>query len=445
MSGSTSRRDFLRTGAAMGAGFWIAGCASSPRASRRVSANEKLNIAMVGTANQAGWNLEQIHGQNIVALCDVDADFLARAAEKFPGARQYQDYRRMLDDHASFDAVLVATPDHHHAQASLRALKLGKHVYCEKPLAHTVHETRLMIEEAKRQGVATQMGTQIHAENNYRRVVEAIQSGAIGQVTEAHVWVGGVGYSGPTRIPEEPQAVPASLNWDLWLGPASWRHYKERIYHPFYWRGWWEYGGGSLSDLACHYVDIVHWALDLGHPTRVQAYGPDPEPLRCPRSLHAVYDYPAKGRRGPLRMTWYHGGAHIREKVAERFSLPEEWTGNAILFVGTEGNLITDYGRHVLIPVEKFADYQAPAQTIAASLGHHAEWIKACKEGTPTLCNFDYSGRLTESVLLGLVSHRAGNVPIEFDAKRVVVTNHKDANQYLTKPYREGWEIERIL
>jgi len=445
MSIKTSRREFIRTAPALGAGvgFWIAGSASA-KPPRRVSANEKLDIAMVGTANQAGWDLSQIQDQNIVALCDVDADFLAKAAEKFPHAQQYRDYRRLMDDHQRFDAVLVAIPDHQHVQAALRALKLGKHVYCEKPLAHTLHEVRLMINEAERQGVATQMGTQIHAKDNYRRVVEKIQSGAIGDVYAAHVWVGGVGYSG-APIPKQEYPVPTGLNWDVWLGPADWRHYKPKIYHPFRWRGWWDFGGGSLSDLACHYVDIVHWSLDLPHPVRVQAFGADPMPHRCPRSLRVEYDYPADGNRNALKLTWYHGGAHIKANVYERFGLPEDWSGNAILFVGTNGNLLTDYTHHILLPQDKFADYKAPTPWIPSSIGHHAEWIKACKEGTPTLCNFNYSGRLTESVLLGLVSHRAGNVPLEFDADNLLITNNRQANQYLTKQYRPGWELERIV
>ena len=430
-----TRRSFLRHASTTVA----ATAAASPILVRAASPNEKLNIAFVGTANQARFTIGGTKSENFVAFTDVDKRFLDKAGMDFPKARLYQDYRKMLDkEHQQIDAVVVATPDHHHAPAALRALNLNKHVYCEKPLAHTVEETRKMIAAAKKAKVATQMGTQIHAGDNYRRTVELVQSGAIGTVKEAHVWIGGSGYSG-ARIPERKEMVPDYFNWDLWLGPAEMRDYHSKIYHPFYWRGWWDFGGGYLSDLSCHRTDLVHWALGLGVPHTVQSYGKDPMPIRTPRSLKVDYWYPATDTQPETKVTWYHGRAFFDSGLKEQYGLPN-W-GAAVLFVGDKGALISDYGRLMLLPENQFKDFSPPAQTIPKSIGHHQEWIKACKEGTPTTCNFDYSGTLTEAVLLGLVSHRVGNKKIKYDAKKGKVTNLPEANQYLTKTYRKGWEI----
>lgn len=414
----------------------------SPFLVRSVSANDKLNIAFVGTANQARFTIGGTRSENFVSFADVDRNFLNQAGTDFKGAKLYSDYRIMLDkEHGNIDAVVVATPDHHHAQASLRALALNKHVYCEKPLAHTVEETRKMISEAKRAKVATQMGTQIHAGNNYRRTVELIQSGAIGKVKECHVWVIGTGYSG-ARFPKEPAKVPDHLNWDLWLGPAEKREYYSKIYHPFWWRGWWDFGGGTLSDLSCHRTDVAHWALGLKLPHTVHAHGLEPMPMRAPRSLTVDYWYPAEGERLETKVTWYHGSAVVKTKIREKYGIAD-W-GAGVLFVGDNGALVSDYGRLKLLPEAQFKDFKAPPETIPNSIGHHNEWIKACKTGSPTTCNFDYSGTLTEAVLLGLVSHRAGNKKITYDAKTGLVTNLKEANQFITKPYRKGWELNQI-
>lgn len=413
--------------------------AASPYLVRAASANEKLNIAFVGTANQARFTINGTKSENLVAFSDIDKRFLEKAGTDFPKSKQYEDYRQMFDkEHKNIDAVVVATPDHHHAQAALRALRLNKHVYCEKPLAHTVEETRMMIQATKKAKVATQMGTQIHATDNYRRTVELVQTGAIGTVKEVHVWIGGSGYSG-ARFPKEKHKVPDYLNWDLWLGPAADRQYYDKIYHPFYWRGWWDFGGGYLSDLSCHRTDLVHWALDLGLPHTVQAYGTDPMPQRTPRSLKVDYWYPPTDAQPETKVTWYHGRAFHDSGLTQKYGLPN-W-GAAVLFVGDKGHLISDYGRLMLLPEKNFKDFSPPTPTIPRSIGHHNEWIKACKEGTPTTCNFEYSGNLTEAVLLGLVSHRVGNKKIKYDAKTGKVTNLAEANQYITKPYRKGWEL----
>ncbi|MEX2671103.1 MAG: Gfo/Idh/MocA family oxidoreductase [Phycisphaeraceae bacterium] len=450
MSYRTNRRTFLKHATYAGAVLPLA----MPRLTRAASANEKVNLAFVGTQGQAGFSIDHLRGENIVAIADVDANHVAARLENLKNdpnnphqPNAYADYRRMLDrEQKNIDAVVVATPDHQHASPSLIAMEMGKHVYCEKPLAHTIQEARLMIESARRNNVATQMGTQIHAGDNYRRVVEAIRANVIGPVREVHVILYGGSYSGG-RFGETPDAVPDHLDWDLWLGAAAERDYYSNLYHPFQWRGWWDFGGGGLSDLGCHFMDLPHWALNLGHPVSAKATGPDPMPLRTPRALMAEYRHAATADRPEVTVTWHHGGTHIDIiNVFEKYNFSnDDWRGNAILFVGDDGLLISDYGRHKLLPEDKFADYQPPAREIESSPGHHAEWIAACKGGKPALCNFDYSGKLTESVLLGLVSHRAGNVDIDFDADAVQVTNNDAANEFITKSYRKGWNVDDLV
>ena len=405
---------------------------ASARAASR-SANEKLNIACIGTANRAAGDIDGLKNENIVALVDVDKNYLDRAAANFPAARTYADYREMLEKEAGkIDAVMVGTPDHHHAPATIRAIRAGLHVYCEKPLTHTVHESRVVAEAAKKFGVATQLGTQIHAGDNYRRVVEIVQSGAIGDVTEVHVWVG-KGWGGGER-PEGSQEPPATLNWDLWLGAAPERPFWPGIYHPANWRRWWDFGQGTLGDMACHYMDLPFWALKLRHPTHCEAEGPDVHPETCPLGLTVRYRFPERDGLAPVALTWYDGNKIPQEVAGERVP------GNGVMFVGTEGKMFADYGRYKLFPTEKFADFQPPEQSIPPSIGHHNEWIKACKTGSPTTCNFDYSGALTETVLLGNVAYRTG-APLEWDAQNLKATNCPEADRYIRKMYRPGWEV----
>jgi predicted dehydrogenase len=413
-----------------------------PRFSRAAGPNEKLNVASIGVTGQGASDLDGVAAHtdqvNIVALCDVDSFNIAKAAERYPSAKRFDDYRKMYDVmHKDIDAVIVATPDHHHAFATMGALKLGKHVYCEKPLTHSVWECRRVREEAaKNPKLATQMGTQIHAGDNYRRVVELIQAGAIGKVERVHVWVGGAYHGGdrPTEIPP----VPANLNWDLWLGPAPERPYHNTAYHPFWWRGWWDFGGGTLADMACHHVDLPYWALDLRAPDTVEADGSPLHPEGPAKILKVHYRFPARGERPPVHLTWYHGDGNRPEEFAQN-KVPGDW-GNGCLFVGEGGKmLVADYGQHRLLPEEQFKDYQRPAATIPSSIGHHTEWIKACREGTPTLCNFDYSGALTEAVLLGNVAFRSGK-KVTWDAANLK-TGSAEADAQLRREYRKGWEL----
>jgi predicted dehydrogenase len=431
-SNKLKRRDFLKSttagAAAITTGLWT----GFPQAEGK-SALEKLSVACIGTANRAAANVSGVSGENIVAFVDVDKNYLDRAAKDIPGVRTYSDYREMLEEEDDrIDAVVVATPDHHHAPASIRAIRKGKHVYCEKPLTHTVHEARLIAEAAKEAGVATQLGTQIHAEDNYRRVVEIIQSGAIGDVTEVNVWVG-KGWGGGER-PEGGETPPAHLSWEMWIGPAPMRPFVPSIYHPANWRRWWDFGQGTLGDMGCHYMDLPFWALKLRHPTSCVAEGPEVHPETCPLGLTVHYEFPARDKMPPVKFTWSDGNQIPKELHGQRVR------SSGVFFVGTEGMMFADYGSYRLYPEEKFAKYEPPAPTIPRSIGHHAEWIKACKDGSPTTCNFDYSGALSETVLLGNVAYRSGE-KLQWDGANLKATNSEKANHYVRKEYRKGWEV----
>ena len=430
---SHDRRDFLKASAAVGATAVTSGVWSELVADDSKSPNEKLNIACIGTANRAAADIQGVQGEAITVLCDIDKTYLDRAAKRFSDARTYADYREMLEQESDkIDAVVVAVADHNHAPATIRAIRKGLHVYCEKPLTHTVQESRIVAEAAKKHGVATQLGTQIHASENYRRVVEIIQSGAIGDVTDVHVWVG-KGWGGGER-PATGEEPPATLSWDLWLGPAPVRPFASGRYHPAQWRRWWDFGQGTLGDMACHYMDLPFWALKLRHPTHCEAEGPEVNPETCPLGLIVRYQFPERDGLPPVKFTWYDGNRI--PKTVEGQRVPN----SGVMFVGSDGMMFADYGSYRLFPVEKFKGYEPPKPTIPRSIGHHAEWIKACKDGSPTTCNFDYSGALSEAVLLGNVAFRAGQ-PLEWDAEKLKATNYPDADQFISKKYRKGWEV----
>jgi predicted dehydrogenase len=425
-----SRRDFLKRTAAAGSLAAGYGYFGSRAAADSKSPNEKLNIGAVGTANQARFSLGNVGSENLVAICDIDDNYLAQAAKDFPGAQKYNDFRKLLEQ-KDLDAVIVATPDHIHAPATLRALRLGKHVYCEKPLTHTVAEARLVAQEAAKAKVATQMGTQIHAGDNYRRVVEIIQAGAIGKVAEVHTWAGR-NWSAAGR-PKETPPVPPNLHWDLWLGPAPERPYNP-AYVPANWRKYWDFGGGNMADMACHHMDLPFWALALRYPTTVVAEGPAVDAEGCPAGLVVRYEFPARGEQPAVKLTWYDG-----DKIPPAI-LGQATGGGGNLFVGDKGMLWADYGVCRLLPESDFAGYKPPEPTIPRSIGHHAEWFKACKTGSPTTCNFDYSGALTEAVLLGGVAYRSGQ-KIEWDPVALKAKNTAEADRFIRKPYRTGWEL----
>ncbi len=431
MTRGKTRRELLQESALAGIGFWVAGRRAFARSR---SPNEKLGIAVIGIGGQGEGNLNAVASQAIVALCDVHESRgqVSSIRKRFGKTTFYIDFRRVFD-RKDVDAVLIATPDHTHALPTLLALQAGKHVYCEKPLTHSVYEARLVSETAARMKRVTQMGTQIHAGGNYRRVVELIQTGAIGPIREVHVWVDRV-WGGHDR-PRETPPVPAGLHYNLWLGPARYRPYHP-TYLPSEWRGWWDFGGGTLGDMACHYMDLPHWALGLRHPLTVEADGPPVHPESCPTWLVLRYEYPSRKNLPPVRLTWYNGGkrpAHFAQGL-----LPN-W-GDGTLFVGAEGMLLADYDRYVLLPEKDFAGFTPPDPFIPDSIGHHAEWIEACKTSGPTTCNFDYSGALTETVLLGNVAYRSGR-KLQWDAGNLEITNAPEAMKFINPPYREGWAL----
>lgn len=427
MPRQTTRRQFLAQSAALGAGLYVS---NFVRADDSQSPNDKLNIGIIGPGGRGAGNLAGVASQNIVAICDVDDRRAAQAFSEFPQAARYKDFRSMLDEQ-KLDAVVVSTPDHTHAYSGVTAMRRGLHCYCEKPLTRTVWEARLMSQTAKEYHVATQMGTQIHAENNYRRVVEIIQSGAIGPVREVHVWVG-KGWGG-IRWPADSQPVPAEVDWDNWLGPAAYRPYHE-AYMPAEWRRWWDFGGGTLGDMGCHYIDVVFWALDLRHPLTCQAEGPPPHPETAPSGLKVTWEFPARGEQPPVTLNWTDGDKTVTTYDGHQFP------GAGVYFVGDEGTMFADYGSYRLFPEDKYADFKPPEQTIPNSIGHHNEWIRACKTGEPTTCNFDYSGALTETVLLGNVAYRIGR-KIEWNAAELKATNAPEAANVIWQPSRQGWEL----
>jgi predicted dehydrogenase len=425
-----TRRQFLaKTSAGLAAGASI-GFFTSAAPAQSKSPNERLNAGIVGVAGRGGDNMRGVAElANIAALCDIDDRNLSRAAAEHGKAAKYHDFRKLLDD-KSLDAIVVSTADHTHAFATVGALKAGKHVYCEKPLTHTVHEARVVAQTAAAAKVATQMGTQIHATDNYRRVVELVHAGAIGPVTEVFAWVPRAWDAGDR--PKETHEVPPHLHWDLWIGPAPYRPFHTS-YIPENWRRWWEFGNGTLGDMGCHLIDLVFWSLDLRHPTSVSAEGPPPHPEGAPSGVSATWQFASRGDKPAVTLRWSDGNRIPREVHGQ------EVPGFGVMFVGERGMLFADYGRHTLYPEDKFQDYQRPPKTIPASVGHHREWVEACKTGATTSCNFDYAGALTEAVLLGVVAYRSGE-KFTWDAKTLKTSSDK-ANAFLQTDYRPGWTL----
>ena len=402
---------------------------------RRVSPNEKLNIAIIGAGGRGAADIAEVKSENIVALCDVNENHLDAAAAKNPKAKKYVDFRKLYDESNEIDAVVVATTEHTHAFAVLPAIKLGKHVYCEKPLAHNVWECRLLAEEAAKAKITTQMGTQMHAQDNHRRVVELIQTGAIGPVKEAHVWVSRAWGDGDR--PKEVEAVPSYFHWDLWLGPAP-----KRPFHSSYitgqpkWYKYWDFGGGTLPDLGSHWNDLPFQALRLLYPLTIEAHGQPVNPETAPASYHVTYEYGARAEMPPVSLMWYQG--EDKPPLYTEKKIPQ-WE-NGMLFIGEKGMLLTDHQKHKLLPEEKFADFKAPEPFIPNSIGHWKEWIEACKTGKPTTCNFDYSGALTEANYLGNVAYRTG-MKIEWDPVKLRAKNCADAAKFVRTEYHNGWKL----
>ena len=434
--------------AAAGAGFWIAG--RQQGYGQEKSPNAKLNIACVGCGGQAASDMKNVSTENIVALCDVDSRRVEAAAKLHPGAKKYEDFRKVFDDAKDFDAVVVAIPEHTHAFATLPALQLGKHVYCEKPLTHGVWEARVIQEAAKKAKVATQMGTQIHAGDNYRRVVELVQSGSIGKVTECHVWVNRAwglqtaeeaaannDIVSSIERPKEEMPVPAYLNWDLWIGPAPMRPFHTIYFPGPKWYRWWDFGSGTMSDLGSHWNDLPFWALKLDAPRTIEGFGPPPHPEIAPANFRAVYEYGPRGDMPACTLTWYQGSEKPPQLKDGR--IPATWK-NGVLFVGDKGMLLSDYGKHLLLPEDQFKDFKRPDPFIPKSIGHHAEWINAAKTDLKTTCHFGYSGPLTEANHLASIAYRLAK-KLEWDPVSIKCKNAPEADRLLHREYRKGWEL----
>ncbi len=411
--------------------------------------NNKLNIAIIGCGGRGGSNLAGVASENIVALCDVNAKSVEAQSAKFPNAKKFSDFRKVFDNAKDFDAVVVSTCEHTHAFATLLALQHGKHVYCEKPLTHNIFEARKIREAAAKANVTTQMGIQIHATDNYRRVVELVQAGAIGAVTEAHVWVSRAwGLQSAedakknhdivtvTERPKDTSPIPAGLDWDLWQGPALERPYNS-VYTPGpKWYRWWDYGNGTMSDLGSHRNDLAFWALKLQAPISIEAFGPPPHAEIAPASMRAVYSYGPRENMPAVKLTWYQG--EEKPEIHKSGGIPK-W-GDGVLFIGDKGMLLADYGKFVLLPENRFTDYKKPDPTIPRVTSHYAEWIDACKAGKKSLADFEYAGWLTEANHLGNVAYRVGK-KLEWDAVAMRATNAPEADKFIHREYRKGWEF----
>ncbi len=417
------------------------------------SANEKLNIAGIGVGGQGGSDISGVASENIIALADVDDERAAATFKKFPNAKRYRDFRIMLEKEKSIDAVVVSTPDHTHAVAAMMAIKLGKHVYCQKPLTHTVYEARKLTEAAREAKVVTQMGNQANSMEGVRQVCEWIWDGAIGNVREVHVWSDRPGGRWPQGIdrPKETPPVPSTLDWDLWLGPAPQRPYNP-IYVPFKWRGFWDFGTGPLGDMGSHDLAPVFWAMKLKYPTSVEASSTGFNTETLPLASMLTFEFPARGEMPPLKVHWYDGGLlpPQPDELEPGRTLPHD---DGVIFVGDKGILLAEgWGaqRPRLLPESRMKEYKQPPKTLPRSPGHYQQWIEACKNGTPTSSNFDVAGPITECMLLGTVALRTGKErgggcrirqKLYWDGPNMKVTNDAAANELLHFKYRQGWTL----
>jgi predicted dehydrogenase len=445
-----SRRQFLGSATLASAAFMIVPSHVLGQGGKKPP-SEKLNIAGIGVGGQGGHDISQMTDENIVALCDVDTAHAGGTFRRYPDAKIYKDYRKMLEEQKAIDAVVIATPDHQHAIIAMTAIRMGKHVYCEKPLTHTVWEARQLARAAREHKVATQMGNQGQASEETRRLCELIWDNAIGPVREVHVWTdrpanGLFNEYWPQGVdrPKETPRVPDTLDWDLWLGPAPNRPYHP-AYLPFRWRGWWDFGTGALGDIGCHACDPVFRALKLGHPLSVEASSSRVNKETYPLASMVTYHFPARGEMPPVKLVWYDGG--LRPPRPEELEPGEEMGANGHLFIGDGGKILSRKKNYVLIPAKRQKEYGDPPQKLPRSIGHYKEWIAACKGGQPAGSNFDWAGPLTEVVLLGNVALRQQlreeltTKKLLWDGGNMRFTNSEEANQSLKSEYRKGWSL----
>lgn len=448
-----SRRSFLRASAVATFGFQffrghLFGAAAP---------SNKLNLAAIGVGakGQGVANLKACAAENIVALCDVDTDYAASTFARYPEAKTYVDYREMLEKQKDIDAVIIATPDHTHAVITLAAMAAGKHVYCQKPLTHTIREARTVTDAARRAKVQTQMGNQGHSSESIRLLKEWLAAGVIGDVREVHAWtdrpVGGDPWStfAVQAQPKETPPVPATLNWDLWLGPVAHRAYHPD-YHPLKWRAWLDFGTGPLGDMGCHIIDPAFWALDLSAPTTVEAttthWEKDVSSQTFPRASIVRYQFPARGTRPPVALTWYDG--RLQPPIPADLEPGRKLPGSGALIIGDKGTLL--HGSHGagglrLLPEARMKALVRPEKTLPRVVGsHEADWVRACKEGPdgrPASSPFEYGGALTETVLLGVLAMRLPNQRLTWDSAKMKFAGNPAADALLHSPYREGWTL----
>jgi predicted dehydrogenase len=436
-----SRRQFMGGAAAAAMAFTIV-----PSRVLADPPSNKLNIAGVGIGGMGQNNVRACNTENIVALCDVDEKYAGKIFKEYPKAKVWFDFRKMLDEQKDIEAVIVATPDHLHAVVSMEAMKRGKHVYCQKPLTRLVAEARALTEAARKYKVATQMGNQGHSGDGVRNICEWIWDGAIGEIREVHAWTNRPIWPQGIDRPKDNPPVPETMHWDLWIGPAPMRPYNP-CYAPFAWRGWWDFGGGALADMACHVLDPVFWALKLKYPVSVEASCTKVNDETFPVASIVHYEFPAREGMPPVKVHWYDGGLKPEKPEA----LGDMQIGQAasnVLFIGSKGVLrCGEYGDDPhLFPLDLMRSYKRPPQTLERIPGqaHEQNWIRACKGGEPACSNFDYSGPLTEMVTMGNLAMRPENVGkrLEWDGMNMRVTNDEKANDYVHPHYREGWSLE---
>jgi predicted dehydrogenase len=448
----TTRRAFLTATSSVALGFTIV-----PRhvlgGAGFVAPSERVNLAGIGAGGMGGGDIatHTRNGANVVALCDVDDQRAAGSFKAFPNARRYKDFRIMLDKEANnIDAVSVGTPDHIHAVAAMAAIRAGKHVYCQKPLTHTLHECRELTMSAHKAGVATQMGNQGHATEGARLTNECIQAGLIGEVREVHVWSDRAGLLWKQGIgrPKETPPVPSTLDWNLWLGPMQERPYHP-AYAPHYWRGWRDFGTGAMGDMGCHIIDHPVWALALGAPTAIEATSTldgslvDDKPNfeTFPIASTITYEFPARGKLPAVTMTWYEGG--LMPPTPREMPAGGRLPGNGVLYVGSKGKMFhsSHGGMPELLPGGLMEEAMRVPKTMPRSPGHYEEWIAACKGGPRPMSNFDYAGPLTEIALAGVLALRAPGRRLEWDSVNLKVKNAPELDQYVHVEYRKGWTL----
>ena len=451
--GKITRREFMGTSATVAAGLMIV-----PRhvlgGKGFKAPSDTLNIGCVGVMGKGHSDIASCSTENIVAVCDVDDEMMARflkherntpeQQEKYYRAGKYRDFREMLEKEKDIDAVTVSTPDHTHAVIAMMAIKMGKHVFVQKPLTHTVMEARMLAEDAKKAGIVSQMGNQGHSKEGARLINEWIWDGAIGPVHEVHVWTNRPIWPQGIDAPKETPSCPPTLDWNLWIGPAPWRYFHP-AYHPFSWRGWWDFGTGALGDMGAHLMDQPFWALKLGHPKTIQAASTSFTKDSYPVAEMVTYEFPARGNMPPVQLTWYDGGLMpLRPKELDSGRMMGD-EGGGCLFVGKKGMLMCGtYGENPrLVPEKLMQDYKRPEKTIPRSPGIMEEWIAAIKEGKKSTTDFSYSGTLTEVMLLGNVAMRMAGAKtiLEWDPVKLEFPNLPEASQYLHKEYRQGWSL----